>query len=116
LHDCSTCNWLGAAIPHLAGRNCSRWDNLWILFLWALTMAMSTPPPPMLAKHLLSWFLASWLKGVPHCLVCGVRSSLCSLGRTRQKTPLPTIRLMLHFYRVAVTWSGCHGNVYKAIA
>jgi hypothetical protein len=28
LHDCSTCNWLGAAIPHLAGRNCSRWDNL----------------------------------------------------------------------------------------
>jgi hypothetical protein len=24
LHDCSLCNLLGAAIPRLAGRNCSR--------------------------------------------------------------------------------------------
>jgi hypothetical protein len=42
---CGPFNLMNATIPRLAGRNCRRLDTLWILFLWPLTVAMTTPTP-----------------------------------------------------------------------
>jgi hypothetical protein len=44
LRDWSLYNLLDSVIPHLKGCSCSRL-GLWVQFLWALTMAMTTLTP-----------------------------------------------------------------------